>query len=152
MELHNLTLKRKMYLLIKTIEAAQNGIIITDKNGTIIYTNPFVSKLTGYPSESLLDQNPRLFKSGQHNKEFYENMWKQISSGQKWTGEIINKKKNEELWTELLTITPVTDENDDIEFYIGIQQDVTYKQSLHKNLKQTTSALKEFIGKKKLKL
>ena len=150
-ELHEINLKKKMYLLTKAVEAAQNGIVITDKEGRIIYTNPFVSQLTGYSSEELIGQNPKLFKSGNHKPDFYDKMWKTIISGKKWTGEIVNKKKNGELWTELLTITPVTDENDSVEFFIGIQQDVTYKQHLQKNLKETAGELKEFFANKKSK-
>lgn len=128
MDLHEITLKKKMYLLAKSVEYAQNGIIITDKNGNIIYSNPFTTILTGYSAKELIGQNPRLFKSGKHDISFYKKMWDQITSGKKWTGEIINKRKNGELWTELVTIFPVSDENDEIEFFIAIQQDITPKK------------------------
>lgn len=149
--MHEIALKKKMYLLTKAVESAQNGIVITDKDGNIIYANPFVSELTGYANEELVGQNPRLFKSDKHNQDFYEKMWKTILVGKKWQGEIVNKKKNGELWTELLSITPVTDENDNIEFFIAIQQDITYKKLMQRSLKKTTEEFKDFINKRKTK-
>lgn len=150
MEFLEISLKKKMYLLSKAVEAAQNGIVMTNKDGKIFYANPFSAELTGYSVEELVGQTPRLFKSGKHDNAFYEKIWKTISSGKKWSGEIVNKRKNGELWTELLTITPVTDANDNIEFYIGIQQDITFRQVLQKNLKNTAREFQEFIEKKKL--
>lgn len=151
MELHNISVKKKMYLLTKAVEAAQNGIVITDTTGGIIYANPYASELSGYSNDELIGQNPKLFKSGKHDNAFYEKMWKTISIGKKWSGEIVNKKKNGEFWVELLTVTPVTDGNDNIEFYIGIQQDVTGNKDSRSRLKKTAEDLKEYIDKKKLK-
>lgn len=147
--MYELSLKKKMYLLSKAVEAAQNGIVITDKDGIVVYANPFSSEISGYSNDEIIGNNPRLFKSGKHPPEFYEKMWQQISSGKKWAGEITNKKKNGELWTELLIITPVTDESGAVEFFIAIQQDITYKKHMQKNLKKTAEELKEFLGKRK---
>jgi two-component system, cell cycle sensor histidine kinase and response regulator CckA len=124
MDLNYIPLKKRMYLLVKAVESAQNGIIITNKEGNIVYANPYFTKLTGFSEEEILGKNPRILKSEKHDKEFYEKMWKQISSGKKWTGTITNKNKKGYFWKELLTITPITDENDTIEYYIGIQQSI----------------------------
>jgi PAS domain S-box len=95
-------------LLIAALEAAANGIVITDKEATVIWTNPAFSQLTGYsPEEALGNKTSELSKSGLHDKAFYQAMWAELLDGQHWRGELINKRKNGSLYHEELNIAPV---------------------------------------------
>lgn len=144
--------QKKIYLQSKIIDGVANGVVVTDINGNIIYANPYACYLTGYTFNELLEANPRIFKSGEHPKEFYEEMWNAISSGKKWKGEIVNKKKDGTLWVELLIITPIRDNSGKIEFYVGIQQDVTKEREIKKQaemkIKEGLAELKDFIKDK----
>jgi len=97
-----------------------DGILITDKNRNIIDVNRSFTLNTGYTKEDIYGSNPRILKSHSHNKEFYEKMWESLHKNSFWHGEIVNKTKDNQLYTELLTINKVCDENGNIKNYIGI--------------------------------
>ncbi|HUI07519.1 MAG TPA: PAS domain S-box protein [Verrucomicrobiae bacterium] len=114
-----------MQLQSTALEAAANGIVITDREGRILWINPAFAKLTGYKPSEVIGKNPRVLKSGQHTKAFYRNLWQTVLSGRVWHGEIINKRKNGSLYTEEMTITPVCNAAGEITHFIAIKQDIT---------------------------
>jgi len=118
------------------LESAANAIVITDRQGTILWVNAAFSKLTGYPGNEVIGQNPRILQSGQHPQSFYEDMWAKLQAGQIWRGGIINRKKDGQLYSEEMTITPVKDANGDIAHFIAIKQDVTEQKELERQLYQ----------------
>ncbi|PKO08293.1 MAG: hypothetical protein CVU40_16040 [Chloroflexi bacterium HGW-Chloroflexi-2] len=106
-----------------------NAIIITDKQGVIEWSNPAFSELTGYTLEESIGKKPReLLFSDIQKPEFYEIMWKTILSGNPWRGEIVNRKKNGNLYSEEMTITPLKDENGLITHFIAIKQDISERK------------------------
>lgn len=121
-----------LMLRTKALQAAQNSVVITDNNGTILWGNDAVYTNTGYAISELLGKTPRIFKSGVHSREYYGNMWEMILSGQVWQGEIANKKKDGTIFTEEMTITPVRVGTDDITHFIAIKQDVTSKKKIER--------------------
>ncbi len=84
-------------------------IAITDVSGHIVWSNPAFSISSGFSSEEVIGKSPALIKSGKHGKEFYSQLWATILSGVyvAWK-EVINRRKNGELYTEEMTLTPVT--------------------------------------------
>jgi PAS domain S-box-containing protein len=117
-------------LRTKALESAANGIAITDREGTIIWANAACAALTGYTPSEILGQNPRLFKSGQHDEAFYGSLWTTIRQGRVWHDEIINRRKDGTLYTEEMTITPVRDAQGDITSFVAVKQDVTARKEL----------------------
>ncbi len=127
--------QEKLMLQSKAIESAANCIVIVNKRGNIIFCNSAVSVATGYNKEELLGKNPRIFKSGKHDHTFYKNIWTTILSGNVWSGEIINKKKNGDLVYEEMMIAPVTENGSNIiSHFIAIKQDVSSRKEMEKNL------------------
>jgi len=123
------------------LESAANAIVITDAEGSIQWANSAFSTLTGYALEEALENNPRFLKSGQHDDKFYKNLWDTISTGQIWQGEIINKRKDGELYTEEMTIAPLLSEENEISNYIAIKQDITERKRTEKEIRQRTEDL-----------
>jgi nitrogen fixation negative regulator NifL len=128
--------EERIRLQSSALEAAANGIVITDRTGYILWTNPAFTKLTGYTAEEVLGKNPRFLKSGTHNSEFYRDLWQTVISGRVWRGEILNRRKDGRLYNEEMTITPLRDERGEITHFIAIKQDVTSR-------KQTETSLRE---------
>lgn len=118
------------------LEAAANTIVITDRNGNIVWANKAFSDVSGYSREESVGKNPRILKSGLHNEHFYENMWNTILTGNIYHTEIINRRKDDRLYTEEMTITPVRDRKGEISHFIAIKRDITESKRLQQNLEQ----------------
>lgn len=126
----------QLRLQASALESAANGIIITDREGTILWVNPAYTNLTGYTPEEAIGQTPRLLKSEKHDPAFYQNLWDTIRSGQVWSGEIINRRKEGTLYTEEQTITPVLDDRGQISHFIAIKQDISERRRLEEEAKE----------------
>ena len=116
------------------LEAAANGIVITDRAGKILWVNPAFSRLTGYTAEEAVGQNPRVLKSDRHPPKFYADLWATIATGNVWHGELVNQRKDGSCYDEEMTITPVRDENGEIKNFIAIKQDVSERKQIEQEL------------------
>ena len=124
----------RLKLQAAALESAANSIVITDVNGTIVWTNPAFSKLSGYSAAEVLGKNPRLLQSGKTGQAFYERMWSTITSGNVWHGELVNRQKNGTLYTEEMTITPVSLHGGGITHFVAIKQDITARRQAEEAL------------------
>ena len=115
--------------LSRAVEQSPNIIFITDTDGIIEYANNTTFKTTGYNSEELIGQTPRIFMSGETSRDEYTRLWETIKSGKEWVGEFHNKKKNGELFWESANIAPIIDEHGVITNFLAIKKDITeYKK------------------------
>jgi two-component system, cell cycle sensor histidine kinase and response regulator CckA len=126
----------RLRLQSAALESTANAILITDRAGKVLWINPAFTRLTGYASHEILGQNPRLLKSGRHNKAFYQNLWETILAGRVWHAEMINRHKDASLYAEENTITPVLDQRGEITYFIAVKQDVTERKELESQLRQ----------------
>jgi hypothetical protein len=118
---------RKFYLGVEQSPAA---VIITDIKGNIEYVNPRFCELTNYSYNDVIGNNPRILKSGNKTKEEYKVLWDTILSGKSWHGELLNKKKNGEVYHESASISPIKNETGEITHFIAIKLDVTEKKKI----------------------
>ena len=107
------------------VEQNPISIVITDLNGVIEYGNPKVSKISGYTPQELIGKKPDIFKSGETPDDVYKELWTSILLGKDWHGEILNKKKNGELYWEATSISPITDSTGRITHFLAIKEDIT---------------------------
>jgi PAS domain S-box-containing protein len=107
------------------VEHAADGIIVTDIRGMIKYVNPAFTAMTGYSSEEIVGQSPRILKSGLQPQAFYKDLWDTIRSGKVWQGELINRRKDGSVFHEESRISPVLDSNGEIAGFVAIKRDVT---------------------------
>ena len=107
------------------LESAANVIVITDARGIIQWVNPSFVRLTGYELDEAVGQSPRILKSGKQDESFYAELWNTIRAGKVWSGNITNRKKGGQLYTEEMTIAPVRSETGEITNFVAIKQDVT---------------------------
>ena len=119
------------------LESAASAIVIADTHGTIQWANRAFTQLTGYPLEEAIGQNARILKSGRQDESFYSSLWNTILAGKVWFGEITNRKKGGQLYTEEMTIAPVRSLGGEITNFIAIKQDVTERKRVAASLEQS---------------
>jgi PAS domain S-box-containing protein len=113
----------------QAVESSSDGILITDKDGVILYVNSAWEKLTGYSKNEALGRKSSIQKSPNTPAGVYEKLWKTISLGKPFhSDEIINTRKNGREYNAELKVYPVQSDAGDIVFYVGAQQDITSRK------------------------
>lgn len=125
-----LRLEEQNRLLSSSIQAVANGVVITDPEGTILWTNAAFTWMTGWEAEDVVGKKTNLLKSGAHPPAFFREMWETITAGRVWSGDLINRRKDGSLFDENLTITPVTDNAGRVTHYVGVKKDITERKRL----------------------
>jgi PAS domain S-box-containing protein len=120
------------------LEAAANGIILTDKTGKILFANKAFCAMTGHDLGEILRQTTSFIESYNHEADFSQELWKIILTGQIWHGELINRRKDGTFYNEEMTITPVRESNGEISHFIAVKQDITKRKQLEEQLHHIT--------------
>ncbi len=120
--------------LLQAIEQSPVSVIITDKKGIIEYVNPKTETMSGYEAGELIEKDVNLLGSGEDHENQIQNLWDIISRGEEWRGEFLNKKKGGELYWDSATVSPIFDNSGRIINYLAIQEDITEKKRLLKDL------------------
>ena len=105
--------------------ASQNGMVITDPKGVILRVNSAFSEITGFSAEDAIGQTMVLLKSGRHDKLFYQRLWAALREKGVWQGEIWNKRKNGQIYAEMLSITAINTPDGGITHYVASFTDIT---------------------------
>lgn len=134
----------QLRLQAAALNAAANGILITDWDGNIEWVNPAFVEMTGYARSEVLGRTPRVLKSGKHSLEFYETLWDRICNGLVWSGEMVNRRKDGSHYYEEQTIAPVRDEDGHICYFIAIKQDITARKTAEAQLERHIRELSIF--------
>ncbi|WP_020485196.1 putative bifunctional diguanylate cyclase/phosphodiesterase [Methylomonas sp. MK1] len=106
-------------------ETAREGVMVTDADMRILVVNRAFSELTGYSADEVLGKTPKTLKSGRQDQAFYVDMWGQINDSGYWQGEIWNRRKDGEIYPQMLSISAVRDENNRVTHYVGVFSDIS---------------------------
>ncbi|MFZ0312684.1 MAG: EAL domain-containing protein [Candidatus Korobacteraceae bacterium] len=126
----------RLRLLAEALKAAPSAIGITDATGSLVWTNPAFSVLSGYSAEEVIGKNRRLLKSGEQDQKFYQQMWTTILSGKVWQGEIVNRRKDGSNSTEEMIIAPVSLAPSYITHFVTINQDISQRKRSEEELRR----------------
>ncbi|WP_318567857.1 PAS domain S-box protein [Salinigranum marinum] len=116
--------EREIRRLSRAVEHAAPAIYVTDADGLITDVNPAFERITGYDSSRVVGENPRLLNSERMDDDYYDEMYATINGGDVWREAIVDRRANGELYHARQTIAPIH-ENDRIEGFVAIQEDVT---------------------------
>ncbi|MFT3752649.1 MAG: PAS domain S-box protein [Paludibacter sp.] len=148
--IHDITEKRiaesELRKLSIAVEQSPVAICITNPDGIIEYVNPRVVHLTGFSANELINENTRIFGSGEKTKKEYTKLWQTIKSGKIWSGEFHNKKKDGELYWESATISPIFDNGGQITHFLSIKEDITDRKRAETALNKSEELLRKFAS------
>src|SRR5690554_7273610 len=127
---------RTLKLAEQVIQSSFEGIMVTDANARIEFVNPAFTHLTGYAPEEVIGRTTEILSSGRHDSEFYSRMAQSLKRHGYWRGENWNRRKNGELYLELLTITAITDNSGNAAHYAGLFTDITQNRRNEEQIRQ----------------
>jgi PAS domain S-box-containing protein len=130
--------------LSRAVEQSPVSILITDTAGNVEYINPKFTQSSGYELNEIVKKSINILKSGLMPAELYKDLWNNISNGKEWIGELQNKKKNGELYWEVVYISPIINpENNVVTNYVAIKEDITEKKKIIEELKTAKEKAEE---------
>ena len=141
-QLHRRSLALQTFF--RAVEHAGHSIYITDPDGTILYVNPSFEQITGYTAEEVIGHDPSVLQSGVHDEAFYADLWETILAGDVWENEIVNERKNGEQYVVEQTIAPITNERDEIIYFVAINNEITELRRRTRELQRQNERLEEF--------
>ena len=104
--------------------------MITDPDGIIEYVNPEFTKVSGYTAEEAIGQNPRILKTDVSDPAVFRDMWETIVAGGTWRGELQNRKKDGTLFWEIVSISPIKDQEGTTTHFVAVKEDITDQKAL----------------------
>jgi PAS domain S-box-containing protein len=123
--------------LSRAVMESPSMVMITDARGIIEYVNPKFTAVTGYTFAEAVGRNPSFLKSGQMPPEVYRELWETVAKGKEWRGEMINRKKNGEIYWESAAIAPVSDLDGKITNFIAVTEDITERKRMEEALRDS---------------
>ena len=121
-------------LAATVVDNTMEGVVVTDAHSRILSVNAAFTRLLGYTEEELLGKTPRVFKSGRHDKAFYEAMWSALTETGYWQGEIWNRRKNGEIFPEHMSLSAVRDPAGEITHYVCMFTDISEEKAQQRQL------------------
>lgn len=132
------------------VDHSAASILMTDPDGFIEYANPAVSRSSLYPLDELIGRKVGLFKSGLVSEEKFAALWSTIRAGHDWRGELLNRRRDGELYWEHVAISPVTDEQGTIAHYVAVKEDISRSKQIEEELRRlaTVDALTGVLNRR----
>lgn len=125
----------RLRLFTTGLEAAANGVFITDRAGVIQWANAAFSRQCGWPVGEVLGRTPRFLKSGEQDATFYQTLWQTLLAGSVWTGDTIERRKDGTLYISRQTITPIRDFRGEISHFVAVHEDITRERETEERIR-----------------
>ena len=139
--------EEKLRQLSRAVEQSPVSIVITDPAGGIEYANARFVRLTGYTLAEILGRNPRFLQSGNTSQETYRELWKTITGGKEWRGELHNRKKDGELFWEDASISPIRDSAGRITHFLAVKEDITGRLLAEQSKQEALDRLRKIASR-----
>lgn len=133
-ELERKQVEEKLQFAARIFDQTHEGVTITDANAVIIDVNPGFCRITGYSRDEVIGKSTRILNSGRQSEAFYREMWQTLSEKGHWQGELWNRKKNGQVYAELITISSLLDDECKVMNYVGLFSDITLAKQQQQSL------------------
>ena len=145
--------ERKLKILSETVEQTTDGILITEapdleegeegESGPIVYVNAAFEEMTGYAEEELRGREPQVFRGPETDLEVIASLREAQRKGRPWKGETVNYKKDGTPYAARWTATPIFGDEDQIQYWVSIQRDVSKERRREKELRRAKEEAEE---------
>ena len=113
------------------VDNASDHIIITDKDGIVLYANQAMEKITGISIKEAIGKKAGSLWGGLMDRKFYEKFWRVILKEKKiFLGEVKNKRKNGKIYYTKVSVSPILDHNKKVTFFVGTERDITQEKEI----------------------
>jgi PAS domain S-box-containing protein len=129
--------------VMAAVEQAAEVVVITDPNRAIVYVNPAFTRVTGYGPEEVVGRDVGLLRSEAQDPRVNEEMWRMISTGQVWRGQLVNRRRDGSLYDAEMTMAPVLDADGTIVNVCSIHRDVSERVAAERRLRELYARLAE---------
>jgi PAS domain S-box-containing protein len=140
--------ERNLEMLGLATEQASNAILVTNAEGRIQFVNPAFVRTSGYSAEEAVGKLPSILKSGLMPEETYRRMWSILKEGKVWRGELLNRRRNGELYWISSSISPIKDPRGRICQYLSVHEDIT-ERKLNKGRRELQHSVARILGQEK---
>ena len=144
--------ERELRKLTTAVDQSTNGIVVTDTDGRIEYVNKAFSRISGYHRDEVLGGKPSLWRSDQTPLTTHQDLWQTIKEGKPWHGELVNRNKDGGLRTDSIHISPVRDGQGRITHYLSVQEDITERKRIARELERHRDHLEELVANRTTEL
>ena len=124
-----------MRLAAAVFEASPGGIMVSDTQQRVVSVNPAFTRITGYEAADVVGQKPTLLFAGLQDQQFYREMRNVIDEEGHWEGEVTNRRKNGQLFPEVLSVSAVRDKNNDVIYYVSIFLDISERRQAEEKIR-----------------
>lgn len=131
------TAREALRRLAEAVEQSPAGVVITGPDGKVEYVNPRFAEMTGFPAVELVGRSPRLWQSGKTSVDTYRQLWSTIGVGRVWHGELLNRKRDGQLYWQRTSISPLRGERGRINSYLAVTEDITPLVAARRALKES---------------
>ncbi|GAD22997.1 EAL domain-containing protein [Acidovorax sp. MR-S7] len=126
--------QQRQRLAATVVDNTIEGVVVTDAHSRILSVNAAFTRLMGYTEAELLGKTPRVFKSGRHDRAFYEALWESLRGTGHWRGEIWNRRKNGEIFPERMSLSAVHDAVGQVTHYVCMFSDISEEKAQRERL------------------
>jgi nitrogen fixation negative regulator NifL len=128
----------------QAVDQADLAISITDAKANILFANNAFSRVTGYSTEEIIGKNESILSNHTTKETLYKTMWAELAKRRPWSGKLLNRKKDGELYLAELNISPVLDAKGKTTHFVGLHRDITELHRLERlvrNQKKLTESV-----------
>jgi hypothetical protein len=135
----------QLRLQIAALSSAANGIILMERDATVIWCNPAYCQLTGYAESEIIGHRLELSQTGGLSKDSRHQLWRAILEGKVWRGEFADFRKDGRPYTVEYVITPVLDETSQVKHFVVIYHDITERISAESALRDSEERYRQVL-------
>lgn len=136
----------KASVLQAAFDQSYSSIVVTDSSFDdggpwIVYVNDAFCTMTGYDEDELIGQNPRILQGEDTDRDVIDSLKQALQAGIFWEGQAVNYRKDGTPYQVRWNISPVSDDDGEIDFFVSVQHDITTEVEAQRNRALLTGAL-----------